>query len=174
MNPHFFTAPFLHVFLCVASGHNVGLSDVPGGIHAGAGVASAVVFVADAGVSADFQDGLSLLFLFLFAVALCFEFAGVFLLESCHVFCLVFGRDGFQNVLHDAGDLVAGECFVKKGGGVGGCFPFFGEGAGGPVVPGAFLHDLKGIRSIPWRGPCGHSHYGEQQGQYKFLHGFSF
>ena len=54
MNPHFFTAPFLNVFLCAASGHNVSLSDVPGGIHAGAGVASAVVFVADAGVSADF------------------------------------------------------------------------------------------------------------------------
>ena len=54
MNPHFFTAPFLHVFSCTAFGCNVGLSDVPGGIHAGAGVASAVVFVADASVSADF------------------------------------------------------------------------------------------------------------------------
>ena len=146
---------------------------VEGQVEVKNGDNGAVVFVADAGVSADFQDGLSLLFLFLFAVALRFKFAGVFLLESCHVFCLVFGRNGFQNVLHDAGDLVAGECFVKEGGGVGGCFSFFGEGAGGPVVPGAFLHDLKGIRSIPWRGPCGHTHDGKQQGQYEFLHGFS-
>ena len=164
---------FLHVFLCATSGHNVGLSDVPGGIHAGAGVAAAIVLVTDASVSADFQDGLSLIFLFLFTVALRFEFAGVFFLEPCHVFCLVFGRYGFQYVLHDAGDLVAGECFAKESGGVGGGFPFFGEGAGGPVVPGAFFHDLKGIRRVPRRGPCGHTRDGEQQCQYEFLHGFS-